>query len=61
MNCTHSCNQGRNCSCYKAHFDSLGQRMEKQVSADWYVFELLDALSFSALIALPMVLYFLWM
>ena len=25
MNCTHDCNQGRSCTCYRGNFDHLGQ------------------------------------
>ena len=25
MTCTHKCNQGRACNCYRANFDHLGQ------------------------------------
>jgi len=25
MSCTHKCTQGRACTCYRLHFDQLGQ------------------------------------
>lgn len=25
MSCTHNCSQGRQCTCYKVHFDEFGQ------------------------------------
>ena len=58
MSCTQTCNQGRECTCYRSQFDQLGERISNKLTSDTYTESLIQALLIALVLALPVIILF---